>query len=60
MLSQNSREISIFLSGKQLKTKNTFSPHGICAPQREFQATDKLLKSEYGEVHCVIDLNYSR
>lgn len=42
MVAQN-KVVSILLSGKQLRTENTFSAHGICAPQREFQAVDTLL-----------------
>lgn len=35
MLAQN-KAGSIFLCGKQLMTKNAFSPDGMCALQREF------------------------
>ena len=55
MLAQNSKGISIFLSGKQLRTKNTFFAHGICAVQREFQAVDKLLKYQ-NMVKCTVSL----
>lgn len=53
MLAQNSKEVSVFLSRKQLRTKNTFSSCAICAVQREFQAADKLLKYQNMVKHTV-------
>lgn len=59
MLVYNSKEVSIFLSGKQLRTKNTFSAHDICVLQRDFQAVDKLLKYQNMVKYSVsFDLNY--
>lgn len=59
MLAQNSKTVSIFLSGKWFRTKNAFSTHGICALQKEFPSCRQTAEvPEHGKVHHIIDLNY--
>lgn len=59
MLAQN-KAVAIFLSGKQLMTKNAFSTHGICAlTERILSCRQTAEIPERGEVHHIMDLNYS-